>query len=251
MATTDPTLGGASGPLPPNSTSASSTTKSSLPDTVNLIPNFLTKFLDNADTSIYKGSQWLVTFSDLNDLIPAMKKAVSYNPAGPWDFEGNSAELTKSSLHEHNCLFAQAISLPGESFQPTVAGNISSGAFVRPYVGSGRNAFPLLRMSFLETVLSFTDNVLRPWVLATQTFGMIAPQNDDENYRITLECWKLTPQAKEGSRAPTITMKMTFHDVCCVSIGDEEYNYNPMTAPMLRDAQFAYSSYSVNRLPGG
>lgn len=221
--------------------------ESGLPDNVRLIPDFLTTFLTTEGTSIYRGASWIVKFDNLSTLLPAIKQATDYEPH-MWE---TAHDYVTSPRHneKNGCMFAQAISIPGESFQPVPGGNISSNAFIRPYIGAGRNAFPLLRMSFLETVKSFADNFLRPWVVATQTFGMLAPQTSNQNYRTNLECYKLSPfpYGSNGSKqSPTIAMKYVFYDVCCVSVGDEEYNYNPITSPVLRDAQFVYSSYAIN-----
>jgi hypothetical protein len=218
----------------------------SLENNVRLIPDFLSTFLSKDQTSIYRGASWLVVFQNPESLRKAIKIAGHYEPF-PWDTAKGAAYVTKNEFNQRNgCMFAQAISIPGESFQPIPGGNISTNAFIRPYVGAGRNSFPLLRMSFLETVVSFADNFLRPWVLATQTFGMLAPQYDWQNYRTTIECYKLSPHSFGSNQVPDIAMKYVFYDACCVSVGDEEFNYNPITSPVLRDAQFVYSSYAIN-----
>ena len=148
--------------------------ESGLSDNVRLIPDFLTTFLSEEDTSIYRGASWIVKFGNLSLLLDAIKVATSYEPH-MWETAFNYANKVADN-EKNGCMFAQAINIPGESFQPIPGGNISSNAFIRPYIGAGRNAFPLLRMSFLETVKSFADNFLRPWVVATQTFGMLASQ---------------------------------------------------------------------------
>lgn len=221
----------------------------SIENNVRLIPDFLTTFLQNEDTSIYRGASWIVKFDNLNGLIPAIKTATGYEPRA-WSTALGDEDVAKYNSQRNGCMFAQAISIPGESFQPVPGGNISSNAFIRPYIGAGRNAFPLLRMSFLETVKSFADNFLRPWVLATQTFGMLAPQGTNDNYRTNMECYKLSPFPASGKFTPAISMKYVFYDVCCVSVGDEEFNYNPINSPVLRDAQFVYSSYALNPIAG-
>jgi hypothetical protein len=104
-----------------------------------------------------------------------------------------------------------------------------------------------MRMTFLDTNVSFVDSFLRGWALATSNFGMIArPKWDDKNYRTDLFCYKfgITP------KGPVIIQTMKFKDVCCVSVSEEEYNCAPSTAPVLREAQFIYNSYSVNTIEG-
>lgn len=212
------------------------------------IPDFYDIFLSEEGTSIYRGSSWIVKFNNISSIESAIKKATQWEP-NEWNIATGFKYVTNSNTNEkgNGCMFAQAINIPGESFQPVPGGNISSNAFIRPYIGAGRNAFPLLRMSFLETITSFTDNFLRPWVLATQTFGMLAPQNANENYRLnSVECFKLSPYSSGEENTPDITMQYVFYNVSCVSVGEEEFNYNPINSPIVRDAQFVYSHYAIN-----
>ena len=127
---------------------------------------------------------------------------------------------------------------------PIVAGNIQSNAFIRSFVGAGRNDFPVMRMTFLDTNVSFVDSFLRGWALATANFGLIA--RSDIKYRTNLTCYKfgITP------KGPFIIQTMTFRDICCVSVSEEEYQYTPPTGPVLREAQFVYNNYSIDTVIG-
>jgi hypothetical protein len=243
-----------------------------LPEGTQLLPRFYELFLKNPNTAIPRGAQWLVSFDNLEQILSCSKQALKYEP-NDWDISKASRILTEDLQRNAGCLFAQAVSLPGESFAPVAAGNISSNAFIKPYVGSGRDNFPIINMSFLETVTSFTDYILRPWVVATETYGMFAwPKGSAKDYRTNMTCWKLDSNtgqsgpikagswkegqsvgpvkaAPEGNAAlpvPKISMAMTFYGICCVGVGDEEYNYMPATSPMLRSARFAYNNYTVH-----
>ena len=215
------------------------------------IYEFLQGFLTRPATAIPKGAQWVVSFDDLNDLLPAIQKAYDYEPnnIGKWStINAASTILTKAYQDDRGCMFCQAIGLPGEGMNANVEGSIGStsnqNAFIRSYVGGGRNEFPKMRMTFIDTNISFADSFLRGWALATANFGMIA--RNDIKYRTNLNCYKfaITP------KGPFIIQTMKFKDICCVSVSEEEYNYNPGTSPVLREAQFVYNNYMIDTEQG-
>ena len=209
------------------------------------VNNFLTRLVGRAGSSIPKGAQWAISFSDLKYMLPAIGQAYKYEPV-PWtlDLDSVTSLLAEDLQGEQGCLFAQAISLPGETNQTNVAGNIQSNGLIRARVGGGRNEFGLLKITFLETNLSFVDSFLRGWALATANFGMIARKVDDPlNYRTTLTCNKFGI----NSNGPYITQQIIFHGICCTSVTSEEYNYTPLAGqPLMREAEFVFDSYSVD-----
>jgi len=216
------------------------------------INTFLLGFLSRPASAIAKGAQWVVTFETrkkpLKDTIfPAIRLAYTYEP-NTWNTEDSASKILEEFYQkDRGCLFCQAIGLPGESMNANVEGNIVSNAFIRSYVGAGRNDFPIMRMTFLDTNISFSDSFLRGWALATANFGMIARSDDDvRNYRTDIMCYKfaITPDG------PFIIQTMTFKDACCIGVSEEEYQYTPATSPVLREARFVYNSYSIDTVSG-
>lgn len=216
------------------------------------IPAFLSLFLSRPASALPKGAQWVVAFENLpSRILPGIKKAYQYEPrAQEWQTERAArAVLSDDYQSSRGCLFCQAIALPGESVQVNAEGSIKTNGFIRSYVGAGRDDFPKMRMTFLETNVSFADNFLRGWALSTSNFGMIARSKSDPlNYRTNLICYKIGTIAPD--LPPFILMTMSFYDICCVSVSEEEYNYAPVTSPVMREAQFVYNSYSVNTTTG-
>lgn len=211
------------------------------------IPYFLDNVLNTPAGALPKGAQWVVAFDDLaGDVLPAINKALTYEKK-EWMIDGATAIVTSDAFQEtKGCVYCQAIDLPGEGLVVNPEGNIMSNAFLRSYVGQGRNQFPIMRMTFLETNVSFADNFLRPWVIATGTFGLIArARGEEKNYRTNIYCYKLGTYSGQDE-APIVLMKMTFYDACCVAVSNEEYNYAPLVGnPLMREAQFVYNYYSV------
>lgn len=202
-------------------------------------------FLGGRETSIPKGAQWFVTIEEPESIFDAIESATSSPFSGVtnlgdlWNISPAEPSLNHVKILDYEmCMFCQAIGIPGDSMVANPEG-INSNGLIRSYVGQGRNAFPSMRMSFLETNVSFAENFLRGWAVATATFGLIArPKNTPENYRTNICCYKLSNQK--------VLTKWTFFDACCISVSEEEYNYNPATAPILREAQFIYNSYRVD-----
>jgi hypothetical protein len=211
------------------------------------IPYFLDNVLNTPAGALPKGAQWVVAFDDLGgNVLPAINKALAYEKK-EWMIDGATGIVTSEAFQEtKGCVYCQAIDLPGEGLVVNPEGNIMSNAFLRSYVGQGRNQFPVMRMTFLETNVSFADNFLRPWVIATGTFGLIArARGEEKNYRTNIYCYKLGTYSGQDE-APIVLMKMTFYDACCVSVSNEEYNYAPLAGnPLMREAQFVYNYYSV------
>jgi hypothetical protein len=206
--------------------------------------HYLSTFLSRPASSIPKGAQWAVMFDDLEgSILPAIDLAYKREPnASEWQTTAAAKTiLTEEYQETKGCMFCQAIGLPGEGMNANVEGNIKSNAFLRSYVGGGRTDFATMRMTFIDTNISFCDSFLRGWALATANFGLVA-RSGDKNYRTRLTCFKfgITPTG------PIILQTVTFHGICCISVSEEEYNYNAATAPVEREARFIFHSYSVN-----
>jgi hypothetical protein len=212
----------------------------------NKISYFLNVFLQRPASSIPKGSHWAVFFDNIaGRIMPAIDLAYETEPyAEMWSTRKTAQVVLNREYNEADglgCLFCQAIDLPGEGSTPIAEGNIKYNGFIRGYVGAGRNDFPVMRMSFLDTNISFTETLLRGWALATAKFGMIA-RNDSKNYRTDMTCIKFvsTPLGMK------INATAKFKDICCISIDNQELNHDHQGVPIKRNAQFVYQSYSMN-----
>ena len=166
-------------------------------------------------------------------------------PGTSWAIEEAARLITHDSYQKTaGCMLCQGIDLPGININAIPEGNINYNAFLRSYVGQGRVDFPQMRMTFIDTNISFADNFLRPWALATATFGMIARERSSpENYRTDLQCWQLG--AYDATKPPTILKQITFYDICCVAVNNEELNYLMPSGPQMREAQFIYNYYTI------
>jgi len=212
------------------------------------VPHFWDNYLNTPAFALPKGAQWIVDFNGLKDVQPAIIKTAQLEP-NKWVIErGLSLLANKNEPGKgyKGCLFCQAVSIPGESSIANPEG-IQKNQFLGTTMGDGRGYYSPtgLRMTFLETNISFVENVLRPWVVTTARLGMLArdPASND-NYRQDITVYKLGTKRK--STTPFILQQFDFFGACPVEISNEEYNYYPATAPVLREATFVFNSYKLN-----
>ena len=209
------------------------------------IEYFFQNVLSRPESALPKGTQWVVFFDGFPDVIG---KVAEYEPSfsGSWDLENALQTAKLPVFHDRKgCVFAQAVSLPGDGFSVTTEGT-QYGGLVRSTVGSGgRNPFQELRVGFLDTNVSFVENVIRPWAIVTAHLGMIAYKDDDPlNYRTNVYFHKLGSVSRD--RPPYIRQTFSFYGLCPISVSSEEYNYISSGAPTTRDVNFTYHYYTVD-----
>lgn len=208
------------------------------------IPLFFESFLSKPASALPKGAQWVVDFEGLNDVKDAILRTAELEP-GKWNVkDGLNLLVSNQDYNRKGLLFCQAVSVPGESTVVNPEG-IQKNHYIMTATGDGRSPYAPtgLRMVFLDTNVSFVDNVVRPWVVTTARLGMIARPKGPTNYRQDISVYKigvLTPQ-----QPPFILQKYTFKGCCAIDVSEEEYNYGPTNAPVNREATFVYHYYTL------
>ena len=222
------------------------------------IPFFLENFLSKPASALPKGAQWILVFEgafnsgsntrDYPEILPvqAILKGTRLEPR-TWEVEqAINTTIERDYQQNKGCLFVQAVQIPGENNQANPEGFQQNG-YIRTTIGAGRDAFENLQISFLQTNVSFVDNVIRPWVVATAHLGLIA-RTGAKNYRCNISVYKLgviTP-----AETPFVLMKYTFYGVCPISVTGEEYNYTQVSTAINREAVFIYHYYTVESSAG-
>lgn len=228
------------------------------------IPHFLNSFLSNFETALPKGAQWVLFFDGLPDIVNTILSTIREREPRGWNIDALANSISKNEIIQttKGCLFAQAVEIPGEGIVAQPEG-IQMNGFIRTSTGLGRNDYSNgIRIAFLETNYSFVDAVIRPWVITTGHLGLIARTQPLQQYRCKIYVYKLGVQegptfsqdavtkqwsiAREGT-APVILQKYTFHGACPISITGEEYNYSPVTGPVIRETTFLYDYYTVSK----
>jgi len=190
--------------------------------------------------------QWVLVISAQNKsyLKNKIKQHVTtLEPVG-WSM-ANTVDSTLSHATQDviGCIFAQAISLPGETVNTEHVGVMdgSNRGFINAPIISGRGNFAALRTSFLETNRSFVDGVLRPWSIVVAHEGLIAKQ---QSIKANIDMYEL---AKNGECNPTVVRKhWHFKDCVPIIISEEEKTYDGGSDYPKRQVSFIYNSYYVS-----
>ena len=222
------------------------------------IPYFLTQVLQSPAGSIPKGAQWVLSFDGVygevattgntGKIVPieAIKKGTLFEP-GKWNIDPSiDATLEEKYQTTKGCMWAQAVSVPGEGLSVNTEG-VSYNGYIRSQVGAGRADQNTLSISFLDTNISFVDNTIRAWVIATGHLGMIARTGPD-NYRGNVSLYRLGVLTSEDP--PFVTQHYQFYGVCPISITTEEWNYSRDISFRPREATFAYHYYTLDTVTG-
>lgn len=214
------------------------------PDFTRRIPSFLDTFLSKPASSLPKGGQWVVDFEGLTDVKQAIIDTAKLLPNKGWNIEAGFNKITADDYTKRGCLFAQAVEIPGESVVVNPEG-IQKNHFIRTATGDGRSDYATaLRIVFLNTNVSFVDNVIRPWILTTARLGLIArPNTKGQQYRQDITVYKLG--VTDSKTPPYIAEQYTFFGACPIEVTSEEYNYTPLTSPILREVTFTFHSYTL------
>lgn len=209
------------------------------------IPHFLKSFLSKPASALPKGAFWVVDFNNLNNVKEAILQTAKLERNQGWNIEeGLNRLINDTDYSSKGCLFCQAVSLPGEQAIANPEG-IQKNHFIRTVTGDGRGDYAPngLRMVFLDTNVSFVDNVIRPWVLTTARLGMIA-RSGDTQYRQNIDVYKLGVLTYKDK--PFVLQKYEFDGACPIEVSAEEYNYTPASAPVNREATFVFHSYRLD-----
>jgi hypothetical protein len=210
------------------------------------IPFFLNAVLSTPAGSLPKGPLWILSF-EFDDYIKNTIKSVrAYEPQVPvnsWEINAALNKVTSTRYQkEKGCMFAQTVTVPGDSLITNVEGAQYNG-YIRGRVGLGRQDFDPLRITFLNTNVSFVDNVIRPWTIMTGHLGMIARPRE-QKYRCNLTIYKLGISTRDTP--PFISQQFDFYGVCPVSVLAEEFNYTQDGVSPFKTAEFVYHWYTTN-----
>lgn len=210
------------------------------------IPLFFDSFLSRPASALPKGAQWVVDFEGLSQVKQAIINTAKLEPNKGWNIEsGLKALVDNQDYSRKGCLFCQAVSVPGEQSVANPEG-IQKNQFIRTATGDGRSDYTPtgLRMVFLDTNVSFVDNIIRPWVLTTARLGLIARPPGSTNYRQDISVYKIG--VLTADKPPFLLQKYTFYGACPIDVSAEEYNYGPSTSPTNRETTFLFHYYTLN-----
>jgi hypothetical protein len=206
-------------------------------------------------TTIPLQSQWIILINPFPACINSdiLRGLEATTDPKQYDVSQAKSLLTSYPFQKVNgCLFAQEVQVPGESMNIQKAG-VTSGAqrgFLPGIVNAGRNLSNTLNIQFLETNTSFTDFVIRPWLIATEHFGFVAREKDSttsrdpRNVKSTMYVLEYTRTYQNVSMIPKKVW--AFYNCAPISINSRTLGYTePTTAPTIT-TQWTYTNYAIS-----
>lgn len=213
------------------------------------------QLLSEWPTSLASASQWLIWF-DLSQ-IPLLKNNVQkalqqkesvLGPAG-WQISKKTVDtLTDSRLMLNanqvmGCVFAKQVNLPQDSFE---AGNngLDYSGYTAPATSGSRGKYPKLNITFMESNASFVDFVIKPWMVLSSYYGLVARLPDSQKNVKCTWC-DVCLLARTGVGNPPVIRKVyRFTNLVPINIQGEQYSY--MSDDMKYSAvDFVYDQYYV------
>ena len=184
-------------------------------------------------------SQWIAFFTNPVDLNRAAQVGGLENGVGYYTLAVGAAINTAQG--GMGALFANSVTIPSEGMGASKLGPEGSG-MLKGSISNGRMEMENLKISFLDTNMSFCDYNLRPWAIYASHRSL-----KDPDVKTTITIIQL---AKSGAGKPMLPRAIwTFHDACPVSIASEEFNYG-QDKVVGRQVEFSYNYYLLNADPG-
>ena len=206
-------------------------------------------------TSIPLQSQWIILISPFPQCINSdiLRGLEATTEAAQFDINQAKDLLTSYPFQKVNgCLFAQSVQLPSEDMnidRPSVSRGGQRG-FLPGIVNAGRTTSNNLNIDFLETNTSFTDFIIRPWLIAAEHFGFVARENDsiytrdERNVKSTMYVLEYSRTFQNVSMIPKKVW--TFFNCAPVSVKSRTLGYTePNTAPVM-STQWTYTNYAIS-----
>lgn len=213
------------------------------------------QLLSEWPTALASASQWLMWF-DLSQ-VPLLKTSIektlqekeSVLGSAGWQITKKTIDaltdwrLQLNSQQLMGCVFVKQVNLPNDGFD---AGNngLDYGGYTAPATSNSRNKYAKLNVTFMESNASFVDLVIKPWMILSSYYGLVArPYDSPRNVKCSWCDICLLARVRAGS-APVIRKVYRFTNLVPVNIQGEQYSY--MTDDMKYSAvDFVYDQYYV------
>ena len=202
---------------------------------------FFKSFLSDPKTIIPINSNFVVKFDSFPSAL-VNDDLSQFEPS--WEYQNKQQSLMDIVTNNPNgiCLFANGISLPGESVAATRYGMQNdfadhSGGLLSGMVSTSRVQQQPINVSFLETNYSFVDFVLRPWVTLVSHYGLVA-RPADQSVKITLTAVFFDTVDNN------IRKVFKFNDCAPVSVNVANHAYGSTNVSVV-DTTWVYSTYII------
>jgi hypothetical protein len=206
-------------------------------------------------TAIPLQSQWIVLIQPYPSCInTSIMQGLETTGGDSKNFDVDKAKNLLAGYpfqRVNGCLFAQSVTTPDETMSTTKAGvdQAAGRGFLPGILSNGRNISNTIDISFLETNTSFSDFVIRPWVIAGEHFGFVARENDSYNRRDPRNVKStvyVMEYAKTFQNVSMIPRKVwTFFNCAPISVNSVTLGYDEPSQALKISTKWTYTNYAV------
>lgn len=148
------------------------------------------------------------------------------------------------------CIFSTGFNLGGEELDYGSAEIQNNRGFIPGTILKDRKAFSSneLTMEYRETNTSFTDFVIRPWLIAAAHFGYVARDLSDpveslKDVKTNVSIIQYTKSDKNLSQIPRKIFR--FYNCVPVRISNRDSNFNSTNKTTAIDTTWVYDKYEI------
>lgn len=189
---------------------------------------------------------WVVIF-DIPTLLSdsSMKQWGEDIGWGQWGVDKGIQQLhTKyeGAKNMAGCMFAQSITIPGESSKVEYVGPYNRGFTLGPIAYHRRQPLPLT-INLLETNTSYADTIVRPWLILSDHYGMVA-RDDNTSIKANIMAYEL---AKSGNSSKDVIKRKgwLFKDCVPTRVMESSRKYDSNEQILTIETQWAFSRYQA------
>lgn len=227
-----------------------------LPGVPNVSPRdfFLTQ-LESWYTSIPLNTQWMVMIDRYpacisTDIIQGLERIDGGK-------KGFAVDQAKSILTAYplqgivGCIFAQGVEIPPDNIQMETVNIANSRGFTPAPIATQRNYPNNITIDFLDTNTSFTDLIIRPWVIAGSHFGFVArnprdPAQAIKNVKTNVSVFQYTRTIHGVNMIPRKIWR--FYNCCPIEVGARSMTYDTegfTAGRSYMQTKWAFSHYTL------
>lgn len=217
--------------------------------------NAINRFIELIDTPNFHipfSTQWAALITLPSGLVDEIQN-ISFFEDNRW-YKGNGIfnELTKRATFTDDgvaCIFVDSITQVGDGFgaeDANIGDSGTTGGIIPGIYSKNRTGFAQksIKMKFRETSLSFTDFVIRPWIILASHYGRIADKsNVTKSPEITLINFS-KGEAPIGSE-PKVRKSIRYFECTPYQVDDIEMSYEKDTV-MSYNVSWVFERYAID-----
>jgi len=215
--------------------------------------DFFLSQMESWVTSIPMSTQWIVLIERLpQNLTTEVLQTLERTDGSKNGFDIDIAKNTTYNQVTQKivgCLFANGVTIPGDQYDVSSVSVPNNRGFTPGIIAGGRQTEPpTLVLEFRETNTSFTDFVIRPWVILAAHYGLAARPGDTaftrdaKNVKVNMLVMQYTRSLANMSMIPRKVWQ--FYNCAPYNVSEQSLDYTEERL-MITTTRWSYSHYTV------